>query len=500
MEVPDFSKNGGGPLSAHFLRKGGLVAVAAILALLLSVAGCAREARDNVILIVVDTLRADHLSLAGYERPTSPRLEEYAQRGTYFDRFHSHSSWTRTSVATLLTSLMPRAHGLISSADVLPRSLTTLPEVLQEAGYQTLAFVANPQVHPQFGFEQGFDRFFELYRPDMDTDAIGPADALASATDDRVLDKALAVLLEERDAPYFAYIHLLDPHSPYTPAPADAALFVDAGYTGIIRGSSRDFGRIPRLRKNPRDLAQFVALYDAEIRGTDRDLGEFLDRLDRAGGLRKTHLIVTADHGEEFLEHGGTGHGRRLHQEQVHIPLLWLGPGIPQGRTVHELGGLIDIVPTLLDVLGLTPRGMSLQGESLRPLWARNAPPASRAVLLEEFSGELEKFQGRNLPFVGRGMIADGRKLLAAPLRVDRSRMEKLVVFDLASDPGEQRPRPLSLDSSTWSADDAALLARYVRLDRAAARLATGRAESAELASVLPEEDLLRLRSLGYLE
>ena len=468
-----------------------------MLALLLSAAGCARAPRDNVILIVVDTLRADHLSLAGYGRPTSPRLAEYAQRGTYFDRFHSHSSWTRTSVATLLTSLMPRAHGLISSADVLPRSLTTLPEVLQEAGYQTFAFVANPQVHPQFGFEQGFDRFFELYRPDLDENGIEPEDILASATDDRVLAKALVVLLEPRESPYFAYIHLLDPHGPYTPDPADAAVFVDPAYTGIIRGSSRDFVRIPRLQKFPRDLAQFVGLYDAEIRGSDRDLGAFLDRLDRAGGLEGTHVIVTADHGEEFLEHGGTGHGRKLHEEQVHIPLLWLGRGIPQGLTVHELGGLIDLVPTLFDVLGLAPRAMPTQGESLRPLWERKTPPASRAVLLEEFSGETEKVAGRELPFVGRGMIADGGKLLAAPQRLDRSQIEQLVVFDLAADPGEQRPRPLSLDSSTWSKEDAAILGRYVRLDRAVTRLATAEAGPE---AVLPEEDMARLRSLGYLD
>ena len=181
-----------------------LLAPAALLALVLSAAGCARAPRDNVILIVVDTVRADHLSLAGYGRPTTPRLAEYAQRGTYFDRFHSHSSWTRTSVATLLTSLMPRAHGLVSSADVLPRSLTTLPEVLQEAGYATFAFVANPQVHPQFGFEQGFDRFHELFRPETDENGIATEDPLASATDDRVLAKAPSVLLEERASPYFA--------------------------------------------------------------------------------------------------------------------------------------------------------------------------------------------------------------------------------------------------------------------------------------------------------
>ncbi|MDQ1349581.1 MAG: hypothetical protein QG573_2962 [Acidobacteriota bacterium] len=484
-------------------RRSGLAALAAmaapaaILALLLSAAGCRRAPRDNVILIVVDTVRADHLSLAGYGRPTTPRLAEYAQRGTYFERFHSHSSWTRTSVATLLTSLMPRAHGLISSADVLPRALTTLPEVLQEAGYQTFAFVANPQVHPQFGFEQGFDRFHELFRPETDENGIATEDPLASATDDRVLAKALSVLLEERASPYFAYIHLLDPHGPYTPDPADAALFVDPAYNGILRGSLRDFRRIPRLRKNPRELAQFIALYDAEIRGTDRDLGEFLDRLDRAGGLQGTHVIVTADHGEEFLEHGGTGHGRRLYQEQVHIPLLWLGPGVPPGLKVQDLGGLIDIAPTLLDVLGLASRGMSLQGESLRPLWGKKAPQARRAVLLEEFSGGTEKVAGRELPFVWRGMIADNQKVVAGPLRLDRARVENLVVYDLARDPGEQRPRRLGRDSSTWSAADAALLARYVRLDRAVTRLATG---TADTAAVLPDEDLQRLRSLGYLD
>lgn len=469
----------------------------ALWMVVVAMTACSTMRGANVILIVVDTLRADHLSLGGYARETSPRLEEFARRGTYFDNFHSHSSWTRASVATLLTSLMPRAHGIHTSGDALPRSLTTLPELLRDAGYETFAFVANPQIHPQLGFDQGFEQFDALYSGMKSTGEIDPGTLLASASDAQVLAKALPILLAERRKAYFAYIHLLDPHGPYTPDPSDAALFCDPSYAGDFVGSIGDFTRIAELQQSPADRAHFVDLYDAEIRGTDRDLGQFFDRLDQAGALRNTHILVTADHGEEFLEHGGTGHGRKLHEEQIHIPLLWLGPGVPAGRRVHSLGGLIDIVPTLIDLLDLTPREMRLQGESLRPLWTAEAPANGRAVALEEFSGATETVGGRLLPFIGRGLLADRHKLLADPIRLDQQRIGELAVFDLETDPGELRPRRLGSDAAGWSAADAALVARFLRSDRASARLASGESSPA---GPLPPEDLERLRSLGYLD
>lgn len=470
-----------------------------LAAVLLGALGCARapHAGASVILIVVDTLRADHLSLAGYGRPTSPRLAEYAKRGTYFESFRSHSSWTRPSIATLLTSLMPRSHGIVTSGDALPEALTTLPEMLEREGYETLAFVANPQIHPKLGFAQGFYRFFDLYRTQSGGAEIVPDDLIASANDEQVLAQALKVLLEPRRAPYFAYIHLLDPHGPYTPDATDAAEFTDPAYTGDIRGSIKDFTQHDRLAASPADLAHFRNLYDAEVRGTDRDLGAFLDALDRAGRLTGTHVLVTADHGEEFLEHGGTGHGRKLFEESIHIPLLWLGPGVPEGRIVEEVGGLVDITPTLLDVLELAPRGIGLQGKSLRPLWTGEATGTPRATFLEEFSGTSEEVGGRSIPFVTRGLVLKGRKLLVEPLRLDRRRIEQAALYDLETDPGETAPRALGLDAATWSAGDAEILARYVRRDRAAHSLAPSLAVTAES---LPEEDMKHLRSLGYLD
>jgi len=470
----------------------------ALTALLVLMTACSPIRRENVILIVVDTLRADHLSLAGYARATSPRLAEYAPRGTYFDRFHSHSSWTRPSVATILTSLMPRSHGIVTSGDALSRAVVTLPEALRIAGYDTLAFVANPQIHPALGFDQGFESFFDLFRKELNPMLIVPEDIPASATDAEALAKTIAVLRAEAHSPFFAYVHLLDPHGPYTPDAADAAEFAISGYRGPISGSIHDFAKLALAPAvEAADLAQFKALYDAEIRGTDRDLGAFLDDLDRAGMLANTHVLVTSDHGEEFLEHGGTGHGRKLHEEQIHVPLLWIGPGVPRGKVVHDLAGLVDLAPTLIDLLGVRAEGMKLEGRSLRPLWEEGGFDPERTVLLEEFSGELAGESGRQVPFVGRGLLADARKLLVEPYRLDRQRGGRLTVFDLAADPGERAPRTLAEDPARWSPADAALVARWVRLDGASTRLAP-----AQLAppAALPEEDRARLRSLGYLD
>ncbi len=471
-----------------------------VLASAILLAACAREPRANVILIVVDTLRADHLSLAGYARPTSPRLAEYARRGVYFDRFHSHSSWTRSSVATLLTSLLPGEHGVVSSAQTLSPSLETLPERLRFVGYRTLAFVANPQIHPALGFDQGFERFFELYRLSIHPGLIVPDDVAASASDAEVLARAFSVLREERTSPYFAYVHLLDPHGPYSPEAADAAEFSVPGYRGPITGSIADFANLTVAPPGPDDLAQFEGLYDAEIRGTDRDLGVFLDALDRDGLLANTHVLVTSDHGEEFLEHGGTGHGRKLHEEQIHVPLLWIGPGIPQGRIVHQLAGLIDLAPTLLDVLGVGKGRMDPVGRSLRPLWEEAEERRAQPVLLEEFSGEEFVEDGRTISFVHRGMLTVDHKLLIGPLRADRRSGGAFSVFDLAADPGEHSLRPLPQDRATWSPEDAALVALWQLLDRRAASHAAGTLGVGAPAADLPAEDRERLRSLGYIQ
>ena len=486
--------------SSRFLTR---VGKAAAMAALLSFMACARtpggasDAQASVILIVVDTLRADHLSLGGYARPTSPRLEEYARRGVYFERFYSHASWTRPSIATLLTSLHSRSHGVVDTGRGLARDLTTMPEILKDAGYGTYAFVASPQIHPELGFAQGFDEFFPLFRAAPGGVDVLPQDLAASVPDAEVLAKVLAELSRMEETPYFAYVHLLDPHGPYEPAAADREAFTDPDYSGRISGRIEDFAKVSRLAAKPAELAQFIGLYDGEVRGTDRALGEFFDALDRAGRLANTHVLVTADHGEEFLEHGGTGHGRKLFEESIHIPLLWLGPELPRGRRVLEVGGLVDILPTLLDVLGIPSSGLDLDGESLRSLWTTDSPPGTRAVLLEEFTGTSERVYGRDMPFVGRGLIQGRQKLLTGPVRLDQRRVAELTFYDLEEDPGEHSPRALGLHAATWSESEAALVARYVRADRAA----LGRMPNlGPPIDALPEEDLQRLRSLGYLD
>ncbi len=468
-----------------------LLLLAAALAVTVA---CTRPAdpRPNVILILIDTLRSDHLSVAGYPAGTSPFLEELAARGTFFEHFYAHSAVTRPSVATLLTSQFISGHGIANQGTAgLAPDLCILPALFQDAGYRTLAFVTNPQIHPRLGFARGFDRFEPLFSKTLDPTRVAPRD-LVKMPADEVFSVVEGDLARSGRRPFFAFVHLLDPHGPYQPRPADAARFVDPNYRGDISGSVEDFGRIAQLRRNPADLAHFQALYDAEIAATDRALAGFVDWLEQHALLARTHLIITADHGEEFLEHGGTGHSRKIYEETTRVPLLWLGPGVPRGRRIGELAGLIDVLPTLVDLLELpAPSGAGFQGRSLRPLWEANPHPPWRHALFLEGIGDRGKVRR-----LTRALVTGTHKVLGRDCPIGERHCRTLEVLDLTADPAEQHHRRLPSDPSRWSAADRALVEMFRQeMTRA---LRQGPPEVVPAAE-LPAADRARLEALGYL-
>jgi arylsulfatase A-like enzyme len=337
-----------------------LVVVVAFLAVGGWLVGARSAAQPNVVLVVIDTLRADHLGAYGYDRPTSPELDRLAASGVRFSRFFSNCSWTRPSMATLITGQYARTVGVYEEAfDVLPEDATTLAERLRDAGWVTLGLTSNPNTNSWFQFDQGFDAHFDSevvwhWMPADESQRFNSKDnRLVPA--DRVTDKTLALVDEHagrlRGAPFYLQVLYIDPHLPNRP-PRE---HLDA--VGAQRGR--------------------VAKYDGEVHFVDAEVGRLLRGLERRGHLKDALVVVTSDHGEGLRDHPwhplGTTHGHHLYDSVLHVPLIVAHPRLDPGRVVGDLAASIDLVPTILDFVGLPP-DPSLPGHSLVPLLDGSGP------------------------------------------------------------------------------------------------------------------------------
>lgn len=309
--------------------------------------------KPNVLLISIDALRADHLSFLGYPRPTSPNLDTLAKRAVVFEEAFSGSSWTPPSVASLLTGLHPIHHGMIGGAVRIADDASSVAEVLARAGYRTRAVVQNAWFAPEFGFNRGFDeyRWFD-FRGDPLCDAATEADVVHWMTADA-------------DKPFFLWLHHLSPHCPYVPREPFATQWSPEHYSRWCE--SVGFDEMQSFKDRmllPNDLARFVALYDSEVRFTDEHIGDVLCALADTGLDRETIVVVVADHGEEFKDHGALGHYRTLHREVTRVPMLIALPGADRSVRFPRPVSSVDIVPTLCAVLGIDPP-TGLDGEGL---------------------------------------------------------------------------------------------------------------------------------------
>ncbi len=381
--------------------------------------------RPNVVLIVLDTLRADHLSSYGYARTTSPRLD--ALDAVRFQHTYAPAHWTPPSTATLLSGLHPIAHQTNAIAAVLPDEVETLAQMLGGAGYVSGYFTGNFAVSGAFGFTRGADwvvseRSLPPYR--LHPSSLGRL-LVAKVSDltraDELNDWVIPFLDSVRERSFFLYLHYKDPHQPYDPpAPHDEAF--DPGFAGrrITDPAIRDQWPISEAERH-----NMIARYDGEIRFLDAQVGAVLDELRARELLDNSIVIVTSDHGEEFHEHGGWLHGQTVYEELVRVPLFIAYPPLtPEARDVQATARLEDVVPTLLDLLRLPPRPM-VHGRSLVPFLqglAGDEDGAAPDVLIEgTISGHTAYRRGRY-------------KLirLRSPERV------ALQLFDLQADPGER--------------------------------------------------------------
>ena len=354
----------------------------------------APTAATNVILLVVDTLRADRLPHYGWEQGSTPNLDAFAEDAVRFEHAYSNSSWTRPSFATLLTGRLPSSHGVMLKSSALPSAIDTLPEVLGEHGYATAGIVSNYNSGPYFNFQQGFD-LYHFLQPDfmigsddsdgsgvrVDTEAFGKAigsdivpvvellllstyrhmfagfrsagGAVVPGTvyqdAERVNARVFRWLETAPDDPFFLMVGYMDPHHPYFEHP----------YSGI--GYSRSGHPEPEMS----DIPEMERLYDHEIRYWDEHFGALMDRLREQGLYDDTMIIVTSDHGEEFGDHGGFWHGTTLYDEQVHVPFYVKLPGSRRGGTsVSHWVQLADVMPSVLEQVGIdVPEGV--QGTSI---------------------------------------------------------------------------------------------------------------------------------------
>lgn len=414
--------------------------------------------RQNVLLITMDTTRADVLSCYGYPLLTTPNVDRLAARGTRFTQASTIVPLTGPAHASLLTGLSPRDHGAVRNGVRMAPDLPTLQGVLALQGYRTGAFVSGWTLRANL---TGLDEGFQDYDDEM-TDRYQMVNSQRPG--DETTDRALAWLEKNGREPFFLWVHLFDPHYPYHDHKTEIPL------------NPHGRGDPPR-RKELRRYAQ-------EVHFTDAQIGRVLDKVEELGVLDSTLVALTADHGEAFGEHGEDGHGRHIYQTTMHVPLILSHPSLPRGQASDLPTSTVDILPTILNVLGL-PGWSALSGLSLGKALQAGETYTRRKIHMETYSGARKKVWGAFSPKLTGQPIKVGIRQGDWKAILDPS-SEKLVLFNLADDQGESTD--LSVKVGYRAEHYLPELVSYARKE--------WKPEAGQIQ--LTEEDRRRLRSLGY--
>jgi arylsulfatase A-like enzyme len=378
----------------------------------------------NLIIIGIDTLRPDHLGCYGCRRATSPNIDKLGAGGALFLHTISQSSWTLPSFASLFTSLYPHQHGVASDLSRIKDTVPTMATILKECGYATGAIVNSNVLAPEMGLSRGFDFYSLVGRGARRADAI-TRDGLA--------------WIDSQKTPFMLFLHYFDPHEPYAP-PAPYDTLYDPGYRGTIGRAfivDKVFPRVPgaaltrHVSATAEDWDHIKALYDGEITFTDQAIGDLLSGLAKRRLLGKTLIVLMGDHGEEFFEHGAFGHGHSLFGEVIRVPLIFSCPeAVPKGRKIAQQVRIIDIMPTVLDLLQVKTKSR-FEGVSLLPLITGRGSIASGEGLL--FPPELAYSEGILRGTAKFAITTSQWKIICEP------GANKDIFFDLEQDPGEHR-------------------------------------------------------------
>ena len=457
------------------------------------------EPPQGVLLIMCDTLRKDHLSAYGHSRPTSPRLDAMAEGGALFLDNVSQATWTKVSTPSIMTSLYPLSHRVEDIPDRLSASATTLAEVYRDAGFATVAYSSVLFTGKFSNLHQGFEELHEA------TSVDDPAYPAKTARE--FVDRAVEWIGRHRETPFFMFLHVFDPHDPFEPRSPYDAMWADPAkkehheeQLNEIRKHIKDpllgaFGMPMReeIIAAGVDPDEFVGhdmdWYDGSIRGMDAEMGRLLGYLREVGLEGKVQVAFISDHGEEFTEHGRMFHGQSVYGELTGVPLMLYRPGIiPAGLRIEETVRSIDLMPTLLDLTGLSAPG-DVQGRSLLPLIAgdeawRNEPAVS----------EKAKVAGGAAPpprdTASYGIVLDGWKLVH---HVERpAGAPEYELFHHAEDPLDAndvaKEHPDRVEELRAELDQWRIMAEEAQLPKG---------DSTE---GLDSQELEKLRSLGYIQ
>lgn len=458
-----------------------LLVTAALLA-----AGCGPETPPpDVVLVVIDTLRADHCSAYGYIRKTTPHLEALAAEGVLFEHAWSQAPWTLPSMVSLFTGRY-----VLANYKTLPGGTRILPERFRDGGYHTVGLAANPILLPDSGFGRGFEffRVAETYRDDSTL----LAEAFAK--------EAETLLKEKVREPFFAWFHLIDPHEPYRPRPR-FKMQVRGERPGVTLEDYR--ARQPEYAKktvDTEDLQQLegqVLLYDGDVAAADEALGRIVEALRSRGVLDRTLLVVTSDHGQGLFDHGEyrkrsgflhnvyglyTGHGEQVYEEALHVPLVIRGPGFRGGRRFSGLVENLDLYSTLLAAAGL-PRDPGAAGRDL----ARLPADGKKAVFaFGKLNHAVRAKEGYKLIHPVR-IAREETRTVKHYFLVDHHPLRVPELFDLSEDPGERRPLDRTAEGAVFG-----------RLKKLLLRWQEANKDALGDAAPSSLEMERRLRALGY--
>ncbi len=435
-----------------------------------------KYSRKNILIILIDTLRPDHLGCYGYKRDTSPNIDKIAEKGIVFTDFYTVCPWTNPTIASLFTGLYPQAvfppakHPQ-AIKQRLPEELETLAEIFRREGYRTFALVDHPSISKQLDYHRGFEEYIELFFKRGWHQWLGTKSS-------NVLKDFSALLDKSRDNHFFIYLHLIYPHQPYSPPPPFNKLF-GKGYQNLT----------------PEEKQGVINLYDGEIKYTDQLVGDIFHVLKVRKLLGNTYIIITSDHGEGFWEHGLWEHGNSLFNELLKVPLIIYPPG---GRTaqparIQELTSFISLFPTIMDFVNIK-KYPNADGESLLKYLSGTKPKIEKNIIYGE--------SPHSFYINAVSCQTDQYKLIYQPRRpiINLSRTKKdilsnkfIQLFDIRADP-EEKNNLGSINKTLFQKIGTKLIQHKIKNDKKRMRFKT------EKEKLSDKRFIEKLKSLGYIK
>ena len=450
----------------------------ALAVLLLLAAGCGGGGtKPNVIVVTIESLRADHVGCYGYPLPTTPNLDRFAGESVRFDEAYTLTSWTLPSHASLLTGLPSSALKVTEPHHKLDDSYETLAELLAGEGYSTAAIVSGPFLRTPYNLNQGFD----LY--DDTPSAIAQQNAQGDITNPAMERKVIEYLRAPHDEPFFLFAYFWDVHYDFIPPPPYDTMFVTPGMEPFD-ATRFEMNQEIHPGMDEGRLDYILSQYDGEIRCTDEMFGRILDVLREEGLWETTAILITSDHGEEFFDHGEIGHKHNLHRESLHVPFLLKLPGPARSGVDSSPVSLLDVVPTILDLCGVSVPG-EMSGRSLLKK-AADARELIHELYITYYRYQLGAGYAGTKTFDAFALREGDFKYMRLP----RKGGERL--YDITADPLETADlsESLAADLPRWREK---VKAWTDRTEAIAA--AHGDAEDASLS----DEERERLEALGYI-